>query len=93
MEIQKIKVKKVSQGSSNPYSKWARVIFKFAKQVGVCSGTINPYHHHDSPIPPPSNDTKQSLINDYDADWKLNEFHLKMLMISIEASCHPRQHG
>eukprot|EP00957_Ditylum_brightwellii_P070991 5395491-Ditylum_brightwellii.AAC.1 len=93
MEVTSLELLLLSTGRGRKKEEKARASFKFAKQVGIRSGTIDPYHHHDPPLPPPSNDAKQSLIDDYEVDQQLDEFRLKLFTTIIEVFHHPRQHG
>ena len=42
---------KVSQGSHNPDSAWAKARFKFIKQLTICFGKLNPTKVSDPAFP------------------------------------------
>jgi len=65
MEKNKAKTEKVSQGSTNPYSPWARARFNFNKQLAIRFGVLDPHKTPDPPMPSPPPGTDPKWITDH----------------------------
>eukprot|EP00957_Ditylum_brightwellii_P082585 6279692-Ditylum_brightwellii.AAC.1 len=91
-KAKKLKTRKIAQGSSDPYSPWARASFKWAKQLAIHFGTLNPYTTKDHPMPEPLATTKSEWIQAYNDDKQCDKICLAALKAQVEAERDPQEH-
>ena len=80
MKAKRNKTQKVPSGNNNPYSPWARASFRFAKQLAIRYGKLNPFTTADPIMPPPPPEVDKRWIDLYHREEEEDRKRMNLLV-------------
>jgi len=80
MMPKKVPSLKISSGSYNAYSPWARASYCWAKQMAICYGVIDPYTFEDPEMPAVPPGTNPDWVAAYHANEEQNKKRISALI-------------